>query len=198
MNFMGRHNSNLYNYATEADLWQSTHWFAIHTKPCKEDVAMFNLRRAQLEVFLPMRKLDVRNGQSPATRPLFPGYLFARFRPASHLHLIQFARGVRRVVSLGGIPIPLEEEIIESIKTRMGGQGCVELEPSHVKMGDRIVIEDGPLRGMRGVFEKEQNDKARVILLLQRIEYQARVLIEKRYLGLDSGLLGESAGLVYQ
>jgi len=197
---MGRHGCNLYNFGTEADLWQTTHWFAIHTKPCKENVAVFNLRRAQLEVFLPMRKLNVRNGQGPATRnrPLFPGYLFARFCPASHLHLIQFARGVRRIVSLGGIPIPLEEEIIDNIKTRIGEEGCVELELGHVKIGDRIVIEDGPLKGMRGVFEQEQNDKTRVSLLLQRIEYQARVLIEKRYLGLDAGPLRESAGLVYQ
>jgi transcriptional antiterminator RfaH len=115
-------------------------------------------------------------------KPLFPGYLFARFCPAAYLHLIQYARGVRRVVSAGETPLPVDEEIIRAIQLRIGEEGYVRIEPKPLQPGDRVIVHEGPLQGLMGIFERELSDRERVMLLLEAIEYQARVLIERRYL----------------
>jgi transcriptional antiterminator RfaH len=166
------------------DLWRETNWYAIHTKPSREEVAATYIERLGLEVFWPKMKQekDVWGTPRMVIRPLFPGYLFARFSPAAHLHSIRYARGVRRVVSAGDVPLPVDQEIIAAIQSRMGDDGCVTIGPTPLKPGDQVIIQEGPLRGLMGVFERELSDHERVMILLQTIEYQARILIEKRHL----------------
>lgn len=166
------------------DLWRETNWYAIHTKPCREDLAAMNLKRLGLDVLLPKMKQEKLVWGVPqiVIKPLFPGYFFARFRPSEYLHLIQYARGVRRVVSGGDIPLPVDEEIIQAIQSRLGVDGYVTLGLMPLSPGGRVIIQDGPLKGLAGIFERELDDRERVVILLEAIQYQARVLIEKWHL----------------
>jgi transcriptional antiterminator RfaH len=166
------------------DYWRQTNWYAIHTHPCREAVAAMNIERLGLEVFLPQIKQQKSVWGVPQSviKPLFSGYLFARFCPAAYLHLIQYARGVRRVVGNGDKPLPVDDEIILAVRSRMGKEGYVQIEPRPLCRGDRVVVEDGPLQGLIGTLEQAMDDRARVVILLEAIEYQARLLIEKRYL----------------
>ena len=45
-----------------------------------------------------------------------------------------------------------------------------------------MMVQDGPLQGLIGTLDQEMDDRQRVVILLEAIEYQARILIEKRYL----------------
>jgi len=166
------------------DYSRETNWYAIQTKPCREVAAAMNIKRLGLEVFLPQVKQQKRvwGVEQMVMKPLFAGYLFARFSPAAYLHLIHYARGVRRVVGSGKSPLPVDAEIILAIRLRIGEDGYVRLEPEPMQRGDRVVVQEGPLQGLSGIFEQALDERERVVILLEAIRYQARVLIEKRYL----------------
>jgi transcriptional antiterminator RfaH len=165
-------------------LAQQTNWYALHTKPCREDVAAMNVRRLGLEVFLPKicEKRIVFGVQRKLIVPLFRNYLFARFCPDTYLHLIRYARGVQSVVSCGEIPLIVDEQIIKAILSRIGKNGYVRLRPKSFRPGDMVTIQEGPFEGFNGIFERELSGQERVIILLDSILYQAHVSVEKQHL----------------
>jgi transcriptional antiterminator RfaH len=168
------------------DSWSETNWYAIHTKPTREDSAAMSIRRMGLEVLLPKMEQEKKVYGRPhrVIKPLFPGYLFARFRPSNYLHMINYARGVRQVVTGCGMPVVVEGRIIQAIQARIGNEGYVRLEiAEQLKPGDRVQIKEGPLRGWKGIFDRELSDRERVLILLDMIEYQAHVSVEKRCIG---------------
>lgn len=165
-------------------IWEENNWYAIQAKPSREDLAAVNLQRLGVEVLLPkiMQEKLMWGVPRMFIKPLFPCYFFARFSPMQHLHSINNARGVRRVVGSGNVLLPIAEEIIEAIQKKLGEGGCLTIKAKRPGAGDRVVIENGPLRGLEGVLEEELGDRKRVVILLEIIEYQARVLVEKRQL----------------
>jgi len=166
------------------DLWREINWYAVQCKPCREDVAAMNIGRLGVEVFLPKLRQEKLVWGVPqlVIKPLFPGYLFARFCPASYFHLISYARGVRRIVSCGEAPLPVDDEIIAMIRSRVHNDGYVRIEPPQFQAGDRVMVCEGPLQGLRGIFERVLSDRERVVILLEAIHYQARVVVERRHL----------------
>jgi ribosomal protein L24 len=64
----------------------------------------------------------------------------------------------------------------------MDEDGYLHMTPRPLRRGDRVMVQDGPLQGLIGTLDQEMDDRQRVIILLEAIEYQARILIEKRYL----------------
>lgn len=166
------------------DYWCETNWYAIHAHPAREAVAAVNIERFGLQVFLPQLKEEKLVWGFPRTvvKPLFSGYLFAYFSPASHLHLIQYARGVRRVVGNGQRPLPVDDEIIGAVRSSLGADGYAQIQPKPIHRGDRVMVQQGPLEGLKGVLEQEVEDHERVVILLEAIEYQARLLIDKGFL----------------
>jgi len=97
------------------------------------------------------------------------------------LRKVWFTRGVSRVVGFGDGPSPVEDEIIELIKSRVGKDGFVQFN-EELKRGDKVVVRDGPLTNLVGIFERDLEDGDRVLLLLTAISYQGYVTIEKELL----------------
>lgn len=157
-------------------------WYAVYTKPREEDRAGYNLTAWQVETFTPRliaRRYDKFTGrQQKVIRPLFPRYIFARFRAHQLLHKVSFTRGVHSVVNIGGVPAVVDDEIIEQIRSRLGDDGFVRTY-DELKPGDRVVIQDGPLKDFVGVFESKTKDQARISILLTAVKYQSHVLIER-------------------
>jgi transcriptional antiterminator RfaH len=120
------------------------------------------------------------------TKPLFPGYMFARFNARKQLAKISFTRGVHHVVSFGGEPTPVEDEIIAIISERIDENGFVKIG-DELKQGDKVVIKAGPLKDFEGVFERELNDSERISVLLTTINYQGRVVVNRDLLERASG-----------
>jgi transcriptional antiterminator RfaH len=170
-------------------VWEDLNWFAIQTKPSREEVAISYLSRLRLEVFCPKTKQNLLlSGRSGlVARPLFPGYLFARFCPASCLRLVQYARGVRRVVSAQDCPLPVDQEIISLIRERVSSGGSIERCAQEFHSGEKVIVRCGALEGLLGVFERELGDRERVVVLLDAIYFQARVLVEKGHLQAAAG-----------
>ena len=156
-------------------------WFAIHAQLHQENRADANLRAWKVETFYPRIKSMHRNEFSGAivyvVKPFFQRYLFARF-PQQLLHKVWFTRGVESVVSFGGVPCPIDDEVIEFFQTRMDKGGFIKLgdEP---KPGDRVVLKGGMLDSLEGVFERQMNDSERVMILLRTIKYQGHIIVAK-------------------
>ena len=165
----------------DTEFSEQINWYAVQTKPAREDEAASNILRLGLDVFLPkMKRKKYAWGRCKAViKPLFPGYIFARFSPLPHLHSIRYARGVTRVVSAGDMPVPLDQEIISVIRSRVGKDGFVSIGQDSFKAGDQVFINDGPLQGLVGIFEQDISDGERAVMLLKTVEYQARISVEK-------------------
>lgn len=150
------------------------HWFAIQAKPASESVAEAVLQSMQLETFFPRVRMPIRGGRRSRRvigKPLFRGYLFARFRPDLWLRAVTHSRGVTRVVGAKERPLPIEDAIITSIRERMDARGCVLLEMPSLAAGDAVQVSSGPFGGWHGVFERDVSDGQRVVILLETIQH---------------------------
>jgi transcriptional antiterminator RfaH len=165
------------------DLWQETNWYAIHTKPRRENFASVNVGAFGIETLLPRLKAErlVLGSPRKIIKPLFPGYFFARFRLEDSLESVERSHGVLHVVSSGRFPIPVEEEIVRDIQNRTGDDGLIRIPQQYFKSGDRISIQGGPFEGMMGRVERELDDGKRVAIFLETL-WHSRVLIERRWL----------------
>ena len=107
-------------------------------------------------------------------RPLFPGYIFGRFALDSDYSLVRWARGVKKVLSFGGYPVPVSEAVVELIRARTDAAGVVRTLHSF-SPNDVIRIKTGPLRDLLGIFERWMPDQERVRVLLNLIGYQPTI-----------------------
>lgn len=156
-----------------------TNWHVVSTKPHRERQAGQNLVRLGVDAFCPLLKQTkvIRRVRQTVIRPLFPGYLFAKFDASCHLRAVAYAGGVRRIVAFGDTPAVVDEAMIEAIRSRLR-DGYVPVACQALEPGQVVTILDGPLNGIEAVFEREMSDKQRVVLLLRTLAYQARVVVQ--------------------
>jgi transcriptional antiterminator RfaH len=159
-------------------------WYLIHTNPKQEDRASKNLQAWGVEVFAPQIKERHFNEYTGAVsytiKPLFPRYIFARFRINDLFHKVRFTRGVHSIVSFGDVPTPVDDRIINIVSTRIGGDGFVKLTED-LKPGDEVTVIQGPFRSLTAMFEREIKGSDRVVILLNAVKYQARVELSKGF-----------------
>jgi transcriptional antiterminator RfaH len=157
-------------------------WYVIYTKPLQEERAGNNLKAWSVETLTPKireRRYNQFTGKPTyITKPFFPRYIFARFEAESMLHKVCFVRGVHSVVGFGDGPAPIDEELIEIIKAQTGEDGYVH-PGEQLKLGDRVSINDGPVKDFVGIFERESSASERVVILLTSAKYQCHVSIRR-------------------
>lgn len=158
-------------------------WYAVRIKNREEEIAEGSLRRLGVEVFSPKlkQKKTIRRKRQTVVAPLFPGYFFASFNVHTQFNAVNFAHGVRHVVVFGLVPAVVDKEMIESIRSRLE-DGVLIIQPTTFHPGQTVSIEDGHLRGLQAVFEREMTGQERVVLLLDSLSYQAHVVIDREYI----------------
>jgi transcriptional antiterminator RfaH len=152
-------------------------WFVINIKPRRE----FSVERLFVEAGFTIYNPRVSSGKS--VRPFFPGYAFLRFDHPGQYRLVKYTRGVKKIIGNREGPIPVPPEVIAGIRARER-DGLVELQKygEAPGVGDEIEVVEGPLRGLKGIFKKEMDDRQRVLILLNYVSYQGNLLIEKQKL----------------
>ena len=167
-----------------SDCQEEKKWYVVNTKSNQEDLAAFNLSGLDMEILNPKLKEEKSSWGNTkiVIKPLFAGYIFAKFEAAKYLHTIQYTRGVKNVLRFGMTLIPVEEEVIKNIQNRLNSDGCAEIKKLSLKTGSRVNIEEGPLHGLNGIFEREMSDRKRVVVLLDIMGVRAQVLTEKHFL----------------
>ena len=156
-------------------------WYVVHTNPKQEERANSNLVAWGVETLYAKLKARRHNEFTGVptyiTQPLFPRYLFAKFK-REQLSKILFTRGVHDVVCFGDGPACVSEEIIDVIRGRIDQNGFVKLN-NDLKPGDRVVISAGPLKNLIGVFEREVKGSERIMILLTAIGYQGHIEVDR-------------------
>ena len=157
-------------------------WYVIRTKPKQEARVKKNLEAWNVRTLAPALKEAFCNrftGEASCRiKPLFPQYIFARFKASELFHKIRYARGVHSVVGFGNTLIPVSDDIIAIIRSRIGEDGLVRIgEP--FSPGDEVRIDHGPFTNFTGIFERQMKDDDRVQILLHTISYQLHVIVER-------------------
>lgn len=122
-----------------------------------------HLQNRGYSVYLP----TVKGNRSPSDhkktlrRPMFPGYLFARFNSAIRHRMVD-SPCVIRIVGMGGSPTPIDEAELSSIFTLEQSGSAVNRWHDAVQ-GEEIEVVSGPLHGVEGVFVRQQS-RRRVIV----------------------------------
>ena len=82
------------------------------------------------------------------------------------------------MVSFNGKPVPIDDEVIASFKSRIGKNGFLNIgEP--LKPGDKIRIKSGPWQELVGVVERDLTTSERVLILMTSINYQGHLTVDK-------------------
>lgn len=157
-------------------------WYVIHTHRKQEERVSSNLSILGIETLVPRyvkrRYNNFTGAVTHAVKPFFPNYVFARFNVRELLHKVSLTRGVHSVVCYGTAPALVDDSIIATVRSRIGGDGYINIG-GDIKPGDEVIVEDNLLKNFRGIFERETNDSYRVVILLQTVSYQARLVIER-------------------
>ena len=156
-------------------------WYVVSTKPNHEKQAEQNIGRSGVECFLPLLQEQkiIRRKARAVVSPLFPGYLFVRINLLQHHRVVNYSRGVRKIVEFGSRPIEVEVGVIDAIKARMlEGKGCVEEQMQQLRSGQLVQIKDGLLVGLEAVFLREMPGNQRAMLLLHTLAMRARAVVD--------------------
>src|SRR5262249_14224450 len=138
-----------------------TRWYVIHTHRKQEDRAESNLKVLGVPIFNPKirdrRYNQFVNVPTYVTKPLFPRYIFARFKINDLYHKVSFSRGCHSAESFRGRPEPINEAIIRLIQVKMKGDAFVKND-EEAKARDKVIVKDGPLKNFLGLFHRAMND----------------------------------------
>ena len=88
----------------------TVHWCALYTKPHKERQVGGFLESKGYEVYVP--GIRVRRRGRERLELLFSCYLFARLNGSGDVSSVRFTPGLRRIVSFGGEPAIVPDEVI--------------------------------------------------------------------------------------
>lgn len=157
-------------------------WYVVHTHPQQEERAGVNLRTFGIETLTPKVRVnrynEFTNKVTRMPKHMFPSYIFARFRFNAEYHRVRFTRGVHSVLTFTGAPSPVEDEIIDLLRSRIGEDGFVKMF-EELKAGDEVIIKDGRFKDFCGVFDRELQDTDRVRILLNTVNFQAHVVVDR-------------------
>jgi len=132
-----------------------------------------------LDPHLRVDKINEFNGKlTHIVRPLFPGYIFSRFIYNELFHKVRYTRGVHSLVSFNNKPAPVDDEIIELVRAQIGKDGFVKTLDD-LKAGDEVRINNGRFNGIRGAFERGVPDSDRVRILLNTVNFQAHIVVDR-------------------
>lgn len=159
----------------------SLHWYALHVKPHKERPVHNLLKANEIEVFYPYLKVKPVNPRSKKERPFFPGYMFVRVDlEEAGTNALRWTEGTYGLVSFGGEPVPVPENMINELKRRMENiEEAGGLVFEDLKEGDKVRITGGPFEGYNAIFNARLSGKDRVQVLLAYLnDHPIRVQID--------------------
>jgi transcriptional antiterminator RfaH len=154
----------------ELQMEDMLHWYLIHTKPAREAVAEFNLRRQGYEVYYPrlLRPTRRRGRWSDRVASLFPRYLFLRLAVGHQaMGPVRSTIGVANIVRFGYDYSVVPDAVIANLRTRADAETGLHRLRGRAPFtpGSNVRIVGGVFDGLEGVFQRESGLE-RVVLLL--------------------------------
>jgi len=154
-------------------------WYALQVASrCEKAVATGLALRGYSE-FLPLFRSRRRWSDrfQDVDLPLFPGYVFCRLDVTRRLPALLIP-GVVRIVGLGKVPIPVDEDEISAVQA-VARSGFLTQPWPFLKAGQTVMIEEGPLRNVTGILA-EIDGSERLIVSITLLQRSLAVAIPRR------------------
>jgi transcriptional antiterminator RfaH len=146
---------------------QSGSWFVIWAESRAEKKVAKRMGELGLSAWLPTVKERHRwsDRWKEVELPLFPGYLFARAANADWSRILR-TPGVLTVIAERGKPALLADSFIAALRDAIGRDGVApEAVAENVDYvpGDEVIVQEGALRGVRGVVRERRGGRQLVV-----------------------------------
>lgn len=151
-------------------------WYAVWVMSNAEFVVEDALRGHKIETFLPTWT-DITqwsDRKKVIQRPLFRGYLFARCEDRRLPEIVRIA-GVIDILPECLNPAPVDPADIDNVR-RMLAAG-VAAKPCDYVTGDEVLIDSGPLAGVRGIVQRSKNG-TRVVVKIELLRRAVSVEVD--------------------
>ena len=159
---------------------ESWKWYAVHTRSRFEQKVHDSILGKSIEVFLPRIQVMSRrkDRRKKILVPLIPGYVFVRtdLHPEEYLNILKTA-GVVRMVGFKGKPVPAMDEEIASLMILDGTDRTVQ-NRAFMNQGDRVMIMEGPLKGLIGFYLGHRSQSNKVVVSIELLQRSLEVDIE--------------------
>lgn len=155
-------------------------WYLLTSKPHKDELAEFQLRNQDYEVYRPLaQRLRKRRGKMvKIVESLFPRYMFIHLDNgvADSWAPIRSTKGVQNFVRFGIEAAQVPDKLIQALKAQEEalGERAIDLDRYH--SGDKVIITDGPFKGIEAIFQKYDGEE-RVMVLLEILHKQTALFL---------------------
>ena len=146
-------------------------WYLVHCKSRQDERAEQNLLRQGYTCYRPQHSCEriVRGRRQIIAESLFPGYLFIQLAADANWAPLRSTRGVIRIVGFGGIPLRLDDGLVEHLQQRT----AAPVKPA-LEAGNSVRITEGGFAELDAIFVAMDGEQ-RVILLLNMLNRQQRI-----------------------
>lgn len=147
-------------------------WYAMRSKPNKEDFLAGQLESYGVEVYFPRLRVTPVNPRARKLRPYFPNYLFVHVDldviNASDLRWMPGASGL---VSFDGKPASVPDFLIAAIQKQVDHLNASARDlTNNLKTGDLVIVQEGPFAGYEAIFDTRLSGQDRVRVLLNLLQ----------------------------
>lgn len=153
-------------------------WIVVNTHPNRELVAAVHLKNQAYDVYAPVVRKQVRHARCSREllAPLFPGYLFVRWRSVDmRWRPILSTVGVRAIVRRGEQPTPLDNAIVSALRAREK-DGVIVRSASPREVGQSVRLARGPFDGAVAEIV-ELCDRDRLVVLMSLLNRAVKVTV---------------------
>ena len=161
---------------------ETARWYCVKARPRQEQAARAALvNEGGVEVFCPMLRFERarKSGRVRVREAMFPGYLFARFCYESQYRLVGTSNGVSTIVSFGGIPAVVPDEIIHELRASVADGETIEISTT-LSIGEEVEVVEGPFQGIRAIVTSVMPARARVTVLLELLGMEREVEVSEK------------------
>jgi len=145
-------------------------WYALRVRPRYEKQVAQSIESKGVSAFLPVYKARRRwsDRVKEIELPLFDGYVFCQVDVNARLPILT-TPGVIQFVGIGKTPVPVEHHEMEAVQKLVHAGTSARPWP-FLREGDRVRVDEGPLRSVEGILTSTERDDHLVIsvTLLQR------------------------------
>ena len=155
-------------------------WFALRVRSKHEQIASLHLQSRGYEEFSPTYKVETQwsDRKKMTERSFFPGYVFCRLNADDRLPVLTVP-GVVGIVGFGGGPTSIPEEEVERVRAMLRSGLLVTPWP-FLKIGQRVLIEHGPLAGIEGILQ-EVKGRFRIVVSINLLQRSVSSEIERAW-----------------
>ena len=165
-------------------IYETPTWYTLYTRSRHEKFVEQELLKKGIDAYTPKIKLKRRWSDriKEVEEPLFKSYCFAKF-PLIHKRNVISQQGVVKVVNFSNRYVPVDENVIESLKILVSGELKIDPYP-YLSKGDKVTIKKGPFKGLEGYIIEKRNKNTELVVSVDAIMSSIKCVIEADFVDL--------------